>query len=69
MSGLVRVRPDGRNTHVDLAMEYRVLDGGFADAIAALATPSRSGELEREIRGLATSIELARLEAQAEESD
>jgi uncharacterized membrane protein len=64
MSGLVRLRPEGRSTRVTLTMDYRVVDGGLADAIAALATPSRTAELERQIHGLPTCLDLAHAESE-----
>jgi uncharacterized membrane protein len=64
MSGLVRLRPEGASTRVTLTMDYRVLDGGLVDAIAALATPSRTAELEREIQSLSTCMDLAQVESE-----
>jgi hypothetical protein len=39
--------------------DYRVFDSRFADSVAALATPSRTRQLERDIRGLAHYLEHA----------
>jgi uncharacterized membrane protein len=51
-SARLRFIPEGRDTCVKLDATYRVLDGSLADAIAALATPQRTRELEADVRRL-----------------
>ena len=51
-SARLRFVPDGLDTCVKIDATYRVLDGTMADALAALATPSRTGELEADVRRL-----------------
>ena len=51
-SGLLRFSPDGGSTCVKVAVSYRVFDGGMTDALAALVTPRRGAEIERDIRGM-----------------
>lgn len=48
----LRFVPEGRHTCVKVDATYRVLDGSMADAIAALATPQRSGDLAAEVQRL-----------------
>ncbi len=51
-SARLRFVPHGADTCVKIDATYRVLDGTMADALAALATPRRSGELEADVRRL-----------------
>ena len=53
----MRFVPEGRDTCVKIDATYRVVDGSFADAIAALATRQRSGELEADVRRLGPYLE------------
>ena len=48
----LRFVPEGRDTCVNIDASYRVIDGTVSDALAALATPSRTGELEADVRRL-----------------
>jgi uncharacterized membrane protein len=48
----LRFVPEGRDTCVKIDVTYRVVDGSMADAIAALATPYRAGQLEADVRRL-----------------
>ena len=50
--GLLRFSNEGGATCVRVAIDYRVFESGFADALAALATPRRSREIEADIRKL-----------------
>lgn len=60
MTGSARFVPEGAETCVTFLLEYRVLEGGIADALAALATPRRDEELERDIRGLSSYLDVVR---------
>lgn len=51
-SARVRFVPEGRDTCVKIDATYRVVDGSMADAIAALLTPQRKGELMADVRRL-----------------
>lgn len=51
-SARLRFVPEGVDTCVKLDATYRVLEGTLADALAALATPARTGELEADVRRL-----------------
>lgn len=51
-SARVRFVPEGRDTCVKIEASYRVVDGSIADAIAALMTPQRKGELVADVRRL-----------------
>ena len=51
-SARLRFVPEGRDTCVKIDATYRVVDGSMADALAALMTPPRSGELEADVRRL-----------------
>lgn len=51
-SARLRFVPEGVDTCVKLDATYRVLDGTMVDALAALATPPRTGELEADVRRL-----------------
>jgi uncharacterized membrane protein len=55
----VRIRfvPEGHDTCVKVDAAYRVLDGSLADAVAALATPRRTRELEADIRRLGPCLD------------
>ncbi len=55
-SGLLRFSPDGLSTCVRVAISYRVFDGSMADALAALAAPRRTDELEADIRRMDAHI-------------
>jgi uncharacterized membrane protein len=59
VSAVVRFRPEGGTTCIKVVASYRVLDGGMADAIAALAAPSREADLQRDIRRLAVYLDTA----------
>jgi hypothetical protein len=48
----LRFVPEGKDTCVNIDASYRVVDGSVADAIAALATPQRTGELEADVKRL-----------------
>jgi uncharacterized membrane protein len=51
-SARLRFVPEGRDTCVKIDAAYRVLDGSMADALAALMTPHRAGDLEADVRRL-----------------
>ena len=51
-SARLRFVPEGGDTCVKIDATYRVLHGTMADAVAALATPPRAGELEADVRRL-----------------
>jgi uncharacterized membrane protein len=51
-SARLRFLPEGPDTCVKIDASYRVVDGSMADAIAALLTPQRTGELEADVRRL-----------------
>jgi uncharacterized membrane protein len=51
-SARVRFIPEGRDTCVKIDATYRVVDSSMADAIAALLTPQRKGELMADVRRL-----------------
>jgi uncharacterized membrane protein len=51
-SARVRFLPEGRDTCVKIDATYRVVEGSIADAIAALMTPQRKGELIADVRRL-----------------
>jgi uncharacterized membrane protein len=51
-SARLRFVPEGRDTCVKIDATYRVLDGSIADALAALLTPQRKGELVADVRRL-----------------
>src|SRR5438445_151516 len=57
MTGVLRFIPEGHTTCIKVALDYQVLDGSMADAIVALATPSRGDELEADIRRLAVYLD------------
>ena len=48
----LRFVPEGRDTCVNVDVSYQVLEGSITDALAALATRSRTGELEADVRRL-----------------
>jgi uncharacterized membrane protein len=48
----LRFVPEGRDTCVNIDVSYRVLEGSVTDALAALATPQRTGELEADVKRL-----------------
>lgn len=56
-SARLRFVPEGRDTCVTIDASYRVVDGTMADAVAALITPKRRGELEADIRRLGRYLE------------
>ena len=56
-SGRMRFVPEGPHTCVKIDATYRVLDGSLADAVAALATPRRTAELEADLRRLGTYLD------------
>jgi uncharacterized membrane protein len=58
-TGLIRVKPEGGGTCMQVVLSYRVSDSRFADSVAALATPSRSEQLERDIRRMAQYLQRA----------
>jgi uncharacterized membrane protein len=51
-SARVRFVPEGGDTCVKIDATYRVVDGSMTDAIAALLTPQRKGELAADVRRL-----------------
>jgi uncharacterized membrane protein len=51
-SARVRFVPEGGDTCVKIDATYRVVDGSMTDAIAALLTPQRKGELVADVRRL-----------------
>jgi uncharacterized membrane protein len=51
-SARIRFVPEGRDTCVKIDAAYRVLDGSLADAVAALATPTRARDLKADVRRL-----------------
>ena len=53
----LRFIPEGRDTCVNVDASYRVLDGSMSDALAALATPSRSEDLEADVRRLGSYLD------------
>ena len=55
-SGLLRFSPDGPSTCVRVAISYRVFHGSMTDALAALAAPRRTDELEADIRRMDAHI-------------
>lgn len=57
MSATLRFLPEGRSTCLKVVARYQVLESGFADAIAALATPRRESALESDIRRLSTYLD------------
>jgi uncharacterized membrane protein len=57
MVGVLRFIPEGPTTCIKVALDYQVLEGSMADAIVALATPSRGDELEADIRRLAVYLD------------
>jgi uncharacterized membrane protein len=52
MSARMRFAPEGGNTCVKIDAAYRVIDSSIADAVAALMTPQRKGELIADVRRL-----------------
>lgn len=56
-SARLRFVPKGTDTCVKIDATYRVLDGSMADALAALATRSRSRELEADVRRLGSYLD------------
>jgi len=52
MTARCRFVPEGGDTCVRIDASYRVVDGTMADALAALATPSRSQDLAADVRRL-----------------
>lgn len=58
-AGLIRFSPEAGATCVRVAISYRVFRSTLADALAALATPRRAGELEEDIRRLALHLDEA----------
>lgn len=51
-SARMRFAPEGNDTCVKIDATYRVMDGSIADAVAALMTPQRKGELIADLRRL-----------------
>jgi uncharacterized membrane protein len=51
-SARVRFVPEGRDTCVKIDATYRVIDSSIGDAVAALMTPHRKGELIADVRRL-----------------
>ena len=60
MQGLLRFLPEDSHTCLRLELDYQVRTGGLADALAALTTPARGAELERDIRRLSTYLHTVR---------
>jgi uncharacterized membrane protein len=58
-AGLIRVKPENGGTCLQVMLSYRVNDSRLADSVAALATPPREQQLERDIRRLANYLERA----------
>ena len=59
MSGTLRFVPEpGGGTCLKISLDYSVVDGSMADAVAALAIPRRTRSLEADIRRWAESAEL-----------
>lgn len=56
MTGLMRFVPEDGQTCLRLELGYEVRTGKLGDALVALTTPRRQGELERDIRRLATYL-------------
>lgn len=56
-TGLIRVKPENGGTCLQVVLTYHVGDSKFADSIAALATPTRTKRLERDILRLASYLE------------
>jgi uncharacterized membrane protein len=52
MTARMRFAPEGGNTCVNIDAAYRVIDSSIADAVAALMTPQRKGELVADVRRL-----------------
>ena len=48
----LRFAPEGRDTCVNVDVSYQVMDGSITDALAALATPARTGDLEADVKRL-----------------
>ncbi len=55
-NGVLRFSPDGDSTCVRVAIDYRVVESGLADALAALVKPRRDRALEADIRHLEHQI-------------
>lgn len=60
MHGLLRFQPEDAHTCLRLELDYRVHTGGLSDALLALTTPTRTAELERDIRRLSTYLHTVR---------
>jgi uncharacterized membrane protein len=58
-SGLIRFKPETGGTCMQVVLSYQVTDSRFADSVAALATPPRAQQLERDILRLASYLERA----------
>jgi uncharacterized membrane protein len=58
-AGLIRVKPENGGTSLQVMLSYRVNDSRLADSVAALATPPREQQLERDIRRLVNYLERA----------
>jgi uncharacterized membrane protein len=56
-SARIRFVPEGRDTCVRIDAAYRVLDGSLADAVAALATPTRARDLKADVRRLGNYLD------------
>jgi uncharacterized membrane protein len=54
----LRFVPEGRDTCVKIDASYRVVDGSIADALAALATPHRVGELRADVKRLGPYLDV-----------
>ena len=60
MHGSMRFHPEDAHTCLRLELDYRVRTGALHDALIALTTPTRTEELERDIRRLSTYLHTVR---------
>jgi uncharacterized membrane protein len=58
-SARMRFAPEGADTCVKIDATYRVIDSSIADAVAALMTPQRKGELIADVRRLGPYLDCA----------
>lgn len=56
-AGLLRFRPEGNRTCVEVRASYQILQGDLPDALAALTNSSRAEQLAQDIRGIALFLE------------
>ncbi|MEO5814923.1 MAG: SRPBCC family protein [Gemmatimonadaceae bacterium] len=62
-TGVLRFSPEDDRTCVRVAIEYRVVESGMGDALAALVKPPRTHELEADIRNLEQILVAQRTDA------